>query len=854
MARILIVEDDPASRDYLRTVLVHAHHTTLEAGDGDEAFEVALRELPDLTLTDILLPTTDGFEFVRRLRTEKSTAGLRVIFVSATYHQNDARALATACGVKYILEKPCEPELIINTVGAALNEPAVRAGIPHPEVFEQEHIRLVSEKQSIATRFGAANQRLSELIDLVRTLVSETDSTTLFSVFIHKAREIVGARYGVLALFDADHSHLTGWYVSGLSGQHRIDPAFQSAIQSLFPRFSADCRVMTFSDSELDTMRASLPESYRRSRTIMASLVGTKQKTYGLLALIDKLAVEQFSEEDERVMATLSGQLAVAHENLDRYVQIQQHAQDLEREITERRKAEQALAEINANYSSIINGAPYGILRADSAGKLLMVNPSFARMFGYDTLEDMSHLTVPDLYRDPLERRQHISRYQTNLDVTIKSAETVWKHKDGTPVDVRLSGRRFHTSNDQSMVAEIFVENITEQKLLEREFRQAQKMEAVGQLAAGVAHDFNNLLMVMNSFAQLAAENAGNADKVIQYTGQIKDAVARAALVTRQLLAFSRKQVQQLLVQDINVIVQDLIKMLPPLLGEDVEISAFSKSSDCFVCVDLNQIEQVIINLAVNARDAMPKGGKLTIETASTDLDEDYGREQGVRIPPGRYVTLSVSDSGCGMSLETRNRIFEPFFTTKEVGKGTGLGLAMVYGIVKQSQGYIWVYSELGIGTTFRIYLPRVESDRDMAHRPVVSEVQMVGGKETILVVEDEPALREAICELFRLKGYEVLEARTGKEAITICQARRNGGTAVHALLTDLVMPGMTGVDLVKSVLDILPDIKVIYMSGYSEHAVNAELFGSDPIFLEKPVDFSTLVSQVRVVLDRRLQ
>src|SRR5437773_9313187 len=350
---------------------------------------------------------------------------------------------------------------------------------------------------------------------------------------------------------------------------------------------------------------------------------------------------------------------------------------------------------------------------------------------------------------------------------------------------------------------------------LEEQLRQAHKMEAIGRLAGGIAHDFNNLLTVINGYSELVLNSLGANLHARKNVEQIKKAGRRAATLTRQLLAFSRRQVLQLRVLDLNAVVTNFEAMLQPLIGEDILLEAVLQPGLGLVKVDPGQIEQIILNLTVNARDAMPEGGKLTIETANVELDEAYARRH-VSVRPGPYVMLAISDTGCGMDAETQARIFEPFFTTKEPGKGTGLGLSTVYGIVKQSGGDIWVYSEPGRGTTFKIYLPWVEGAVETVE-PGVAPARDVRGSETILLGEDDGGIRRLVRQVLAERGYWVLEAIHGTHAIQISEQHT---VPIHLLVTDVVMPGMSGRDLAERLKPSRPNMKVLFMSGYTDKAI----------------------------------
>ena len=371
-------------------------------------------------------------------------------------------------------------------------------------------------------------------------------------------------------------------------------------------------------------------------------------------------------------------------------------------------------------------------------------------------------------------------------------------------------------------------------------------MEAVGQLAGGVAHDFNNLLTVILGYSDVLAAKLDPGSLALEELDEIRSAGERAASLTRQLLAFSRQQVLERKVIDVNDLIANIEKMLRRLIGEDIELVTVPDPALRRVFADSGQLEQVIMNLAVNARDAMPRGGKLTLETANVELDQAYARAHAT-VRPGSYVMIAVSDTGVGMNAETLTRIFEPFFTTKERGKGTGLGLATVYGIVKQSGGYVWVYSEAERGTTFKIYLPPAEQGAEVEE--ATAALPPVRGSETVLLVEDEESVRTLSRTILESYGYSVLEAGSGLEALEMVRER---GGSIDLLLTDVVMPSMGGADLVTRLQVLRPGIRVLYMSGYTDDTVvrHAHL-KQGRVFLQKPFTPETLVRKVREALGR---
>jgi len=422
-----------------------------------------------------------------------------------------------------------------------------------------------------------------------------------------------------------------------------------------------------------------------------------------------------------------------------------------------------------------------------------------------------------------------------------------WKRKNNTTTVVRVSGRSV-ANGGAGVVFELFAEDITERRALEHQLRQSQKMEAVGRLAGGIAHDFNNLLMVILGYSEFLLERLGAEPHLRGPAQEISSAAERASSLTRQLLAFSRKQMLAPRVVNLNDVATENIKMLTRMIGEDIDLVMVPAPGLWAVRADAGQIDQVIMNLAVNARDAMPSGGKLTLETSNVTLDEEYARFHAP-LRPGEYVMMAISDTGAGMDSETQSHIFEPFFTTKGT-KGTGLGLSMVYGIVKQSGGYIWVFSEVDKGTTFKIYLPRVSSTGEPAAQIAapIDYRKVEPGTETILLVEDEANLRYLARQYLEKQGYKVIEAADGAVAMQIAVAHE---ATIHLLLTDVIMPGMNGRELAQRISEIRPNAKILYMSGYTENVIGHDgTLDAGVRLLQKPFNLRDLKSKVREVLD----
>ncbi len=515
------------------------------------------------------------------------------------------------------------------------------------------------------------------------------------------------------------------------------------------------------------------------------------------------------------------------------------------RNITERKRTEEALRRSEADFRSVVQDAPYGIYRASITGRFLQVNPALQKMLGYELEQELLRRDLAtDIFRQNAEHRR-LSELLTRVE-QIKDIEMEWKAQDGTPITVRCSGRCRKDENGVPAYFEMFAEDVTEKRVLERQLRMAQKMEAIGRLSGGIAHDFNNHLGVIIGYSRVLKKALGANNVLCEHALEIEKAGQRAASLTKQLLAFSRQQVLTPAVLSLNTLTSDMESMLPRLLGEDIEVSLALDPELGNVKVDQSQIEQVIMNLAVNARDAMPTGGKLKIRTANVELDQTYTQTHpGSRA--GNYVLLAVIDTGIGMNAETLTHIFEPFFTTKEQGKGTGLGLATVYGIVKQSNGYIWVDSAPGKGTSFEIYLPRYVGGPAVEEQKVDSG-ENLHGSESILLVEDAQPLRKLVQTLLESAGFRVLSAESGEEALEV--AARSGVT-FDLLLTDVVMPGMNGRVLTEQLLPRQPGMKVLYMSGYTDSFVSGHGVLHPGIhLLHKPFTEDALLRKAREVLD----
>ena len=512
--------------------------------------------------------------------------------------------------------------------------------------------------------------------------------------------------------------------------------------------------------------------------------------------------------------------------------------------VIELKRAKAVARLLECRFDDLLENSTDILFTVDLEGRVTSLNKAAEQVMGWPRSEalqkNIKHLVAPEHAGLCSRMMERILREES-----LPHFEVAMLRNDGRRVFLEASVRVIRADGRQEGIQGI-ARDVTERRNLENQLRQVQKLEAIGRLSGGLAHDFNNMLCVIGGHTEILSERIELTDVAIRSLAQIKKATESAAALTRQLLAFSRKQVFHPRTLNLNAIVLETEKLLERLIGEHIEFFTSLDPTLGHVHVDPVQIEQVLVNLALNARDAMAHGGKLTIQTSNVSFQENQGSKSSI-IPSGKYVLLAVTDTGCGMDEETQSRLFEPFYTTKELGKGTGLGLATVYGIVKQSGGFVWVYSELGTGTTFKIYLPLVEGMAEPRVPSKTEGIEVFRGTETILLVEDAEPLRGLAREFLQRAGYKVLEAAKGSDALQIA---RDFGGPIHLLLTDVVMPGIGGKDLADKLASLRPEMKVLFMSGYPNDAITqAGALVSGATLLEKPFSRELLCSKVRHVL-----
>ncbi len=780
MTTILIVDDRPENRNYLATLLGYRNYRIVEARDGLDGLTAARRERPALIISDILMPTMDGYDFVRSLRADPDLAATPVIFATAHYLRPEAMALAKQCGVGTFLFKPCEPELVFSTVEQALGTVALTKVEPDEERLDHQHFMVMaSTLREKADALRASKERLSTLIEAGLQLDQEHDPAALFDELSAAARVTVAAKYAVVGVLGLDVNDPLHFSVSG------VNPWLAAGLSRL-------------------------PSN--------------------------KIGLDAFSDEDESVAANLAAHAGRIYENVTLYREVRARADALEQEVRERAAAEHAARESEQRFRVVLDTATDGIVLIDAEGLVSMFNAAAARLFGY-AAEEVVGQNVEMLMPSP---------YQAEPTIVGMAREIVGRRKDGTTFPLELSVGEAKRDGRTFFVA--ILHDITKRLETEGQLRQAQRMEALGQLTGGLAHDFNNLLTVVIANLELLGftlEVGSNAKEMIDAA---LAASVRGAELTHQLLAFSRRQTLESSAIEINALVDGMIRLLSRTLGENVEIDLRLGADLWAVMADPTQLESALTNLAVNARDAMPDGGKLIIETMNATLDESYV-SLNPEVVAGDYVALLVSDTGTGMAPEVAAKVFEPFFTTKVRGKGTGLGLSMVFGFVKQSGGHIKIYSEVGHGTTMRLYLPRADA-KSIAIEAAAPEESFAVAKtsEIILLAEDDGAVRNVVARHLTRFGYRVLEAPNGPEALALLDR----SPKIDLLFTDLVMPGgMSGVDLAEQARAKRPDLKLLFTSGYSEPALMSKLARIEgAVLLVKPFKVVDLARKVREVID----
>lgn len=840
ITHILIVEDEEAHAELIRRAFesqADRFQITVVSSLAEARTNLAALpsdQQPDLIITDLLLPDGQGMEL---LPTAEDSSPFPLILM--TSHGNEQIAVeAMKAGVlDYVVKSVTTLAAMPRIAERALREWGYIVERKKAEDEKNQALEQLSRQNvEIARLFEAEARRRREAETLriaAQALSSTLDLRKVFELILSELQQVVPYDSASVQQVVGDHLKIIGG--RGFSHQEKL----------LGITFN-----LTISDTpNLEVVRTRMPvilddapllyEGFRHEPHAQANIhswLGVPllfgDRLIGMIAL-DKHEPKFYTQEHARLAMAFAAHAALAIENARMFDELKQ--------------TEEALRDSETRIRAIVNTAPDGIITIDEQGMIESFNPAAEKIFGYQAAEIIGG-SIAMLIPLPAEElglspENYLDTVQATI--TTKSREVVGQRQDKTifPLDLAISEMRL---GGQRILTGI-VRDMTERKQLEDQLRQAQKMEAVGRLAGGIAHDFNNILTVITGNCSLILDDLSFDDPLRRDIEQIKRAGERAASLTRQLLAFSRKQILQPRVINLNTVITSLESMLRPLIGEDIELHTFLESNLGQIKADPGQIEQVILNLIFNARDAMPQGGQLTIETANVHLNQEYAR-QHLGVDAGLYVMVAITDTGIGMDTEIKARIFEPFFTTKEQGKGTGLGLATVHGIISQSGGNIWVYSKPSEGTTFKIYLPCIDKIPEdfVPDYPLDPRIQ---GTETILLVEDDVMVRKLSYDALRRNGYTVLQAGHGQEALQLC--RKYTGN-IHLLLTDVVMPGgMNGAQLAKDLILLRPEMKVLYISGHADNSVILQGV-ADPslVYLQKPFTPIGLARKVRDVLD----
>jgi len=729
------------------------------------------------------------------------------------------------------------------------NVTLVRSGCEQPAVIEGTLVD-VTDRRRAEERVLRLNRLYSVSSSLRRAILHITDRRRLFDEACRLAVEKGQFRMAWLGLLDratqrvipAAHAGFEQGYLKNIRVSVADEPEGRGPTgTALREGRHFICNDIAGEPRMLPWREEALSRGYRSSAAFPVAVHGQ------LMGSLNIYAGEPgfFDQENIALLEEMAADIGFALESVEREEQRQQaefeRAQALARE-----EAARTQARAEARFRELLEAAPDAILEMDSEGVIVLSNAATERLFGYSR-QELRGLPMERLLLErslPAYRRLRAACLTRSERSETKPEELSARRKDGRELHTEMNLSPVET--DQGGRITCIIRDITERKHLEEQLRQSQKMEALGRLAGGVAHDFNNLLTIIGGYAQMLLGSFKARHPARRDLESIMEAANRASALTRQLLAFSRRQVVQPKVLDLNRLILRMHRMLHPIIGEDIALELELQKNLGKVKADPGQIEQVVMNLVVNARDAMPNGGRITIQTCLSRWEE--GEAPPVPLPPGCYVTLAVSDTGQGMDEETLSHIFEPFFTTKTRSKGTGLGLPMVYGIVKQSGGEVEVSSRLGQGSVFRIFLPvfaSVSRESEGARLPR----KAARGAETILLVEDEAGVRQLARQMLLQQGYSVLEAQGSSEALQLFEQH---GPSVHLLLTDVVMPHMSGRELAERLTAMRPDLKVLYMSGYTDDVIARHgLLEADTVLLQKPFTSDSLGRKVRAVLDR---
>jgi PAS domain S-box-containing protein len=819
----LLVDDDPVQRKLGQLALACVGFEVIAVEGGEAAIRLAHERKPEVIVSDVLMPGTDGFALCKAIRADPTLANVPIVLMSAHYLEDADRTLAVRFGATRYVSRTEGFDAIARAALEAIDAPVGEPEIPADDL-QGDYLRRIAHQLERQATLGAGLARqvtlqanaLSVLDGLSASLSRQLDPENALRETLAECLDAAGLSVGAILLRDHDDQLTLKAHVGSAIHQ---DWAVHTRILGRAIRRGGLLIPSADAGPEGQALLAALDVASALAVPIVA-----RDEALGVLLLASNRTDLAGAEGESFVRAARSVSMQLGQ------------ALALSRMFSKLATAEQ-------RYRALVENARDAIGVLTPEGVILEVNRGWERIMGAPRSQTVGRNVADFAPDDTRDARQ--SEYDKAVAQGGGSVQpTPYRRPDGSLVQMEVSRTIVDVGGARYVLS--IARDVTDRLQLEEQLRQAQKMEAIGSLAGGIAHDFNNLLSVILCYTNLILDVMRPDDPIRSDLVEVKRAGERSADLTKQLLAFSRQQVLQPRVLDLNPILGGLEKMLRRLLGEAVELSMQTLTPVGKIYADPGQIEQVIMNLAVNARDALPNGGKLTVGTCDVDLDAAYAAQHH-DVLPGPYVMLEVTDTGIGMDAATRTRIFEPFFTTKEKGKGTGLGLSTVFGIVKQSGGHISVSSKLGSGTTFKVYLPRTEESAKMAAAEPAT-IGVLRGSETVLLVEDEDTVRSAASTILSRNGYIVLEAKNGGEGLLICEQHE---TKIDLLVTDLVMPRMTGKQLADRLSPMRPEMKVLFMSGYMDSSiVNQGVLDASVAFLQKPITPRSLLGKVRQVLD----
>ena len=814
MANILIVDDDPNTRQLYKALLTPFGHAVREAVDGVDGLSLAQTTKPDLILSDIVMPSMNGYEFVCALRKLPGLDAIPVIFQSASFLDREAHALGTKCGVYDFISKPCEPERVLETVNRVLRLPLALAPPPSLTPTKDPIPLLIDAFHEKGMELDTAKMRLAALLELGLQMSYCTAPQELLETTARAARKIIGADYAAVGTLEDNGAEFGSLVTSGMVSATALKLA-KPPVAGSFREIALEKKLLRFCSRAEEPCGLTLPPDHPPVHSFLGMPVQTGTRAYGLIYVADKLCGVEFTLEDEHLLATIAAKLAIAYENILRYHDIQEQALKLEREIKQRKQAED-------RFRLLVETAPTGILICDGQGCITEANTQLQRMFGYTSEELVGQpveMLVPEQHRGT--HVGHRTGYVNNPQARPMGTgmELHGRRKDGTSFPLEISLGPLVTPEGVWISSTII--DISERKKLEQQLQVSQRLEAVGQLSAGIAHDFNNILTAITGNAKLVLADLPADHPLHQNVVEIEKASLRATQLVRQILTFGRQETPKLQVVKLAPLVGEALQLLRAALRAGIEFRTQFDQELPDISADATQICQIVMNLGTNAAHAMgnQQTGVLEIRLERVTVDPTLAHSSP-ELHEGPYVRLSIRDNGHGMDKATMTRIFEPFYTTKPQGEGTGLGLSVVHGIMKTHNGAITVYSELGKGTVFNLYLPAAEG-ATLEAQPAQVQRELRGHGERVLYVDDEEPLVFLMGHMLQRLGYKVTGCTDPHKALETFRSRSD---QFDVVVSDLSMPGMSGFDLACEILQVRPGMPMLIASGYIRPQDNEQI------------------------------